>query len=620
MKKTGKILGVIVVLILMIGIYFLRPQTTKRYTASYGDIFDTVTQFTGYAKSEDDFKKQADLLHEKLLRYHQLFDRYHDYLGTVNIKSINDAAGKEPVKVEKPLFDLLKLSKEMYEKTGGKNNIAMGGAIALWHDCREKSITEKQEAKLPKINDLKKQAKHMDINNLVLDEKEQTAFIKDPKMSLDVGSIGKGYAVELLGEYAKEQGIKSMLISVGGNVLSIGSKEDGEKWHIGIQNPAEDTEYLCDVEVENTCVVTSGDYQRYYVVNGKRYCHILDPETLMPPEYFSSITILAKSSGIADALSTALFCMPYEEGRKLIDSMEDIEALWVTPEGAVYYTEGFLKAVGKNKDELVNAKPLPTFTIMAGGGYEKELFNLLSEEGLDKEEGFSLRQIGYEDPVKAFQEGKIQMYVGAISDVFMLRQAGMDACIVGQTCRDCAIISRKKSGITGLGDLVGETLVIPRQQDEYAADYMLAQENIIADSVKIVRVDTVEEMVDMMDAGKAAAALVTVPMADRLAEEGDNLLAKASEARLQYGALLADRDKISKDRKFYDAFFKSYKKAVELAVKRTNVDLVREYPYFVLPTEEELYDPYMWAVQKGCFKEVDTNLEELCVEHLITGE
>lgn len=620
MKKTGKIVGVALVLLLMAGIYLLQPKSAKRYTASYGDVFDTVTQFTGYAKSEKAFKKQADLLHEKLLRYHQLFDRYHTYLGTVNIKSINEAAGKKPVKVEAPLFDLLKLSKEMYTETGGKNNIAMGGVIALWHDCRERSIADKEKAKLPKISELKKQAKHMDMEKLVLDEEKQTVFLADPEMSLDVGSIGKGYAVELLGAYAKEQGITSMLINVGGNVLSLGNKESGEKWHIGIQNPANDQEYLCDVAIADACVVTSGDYQRYYVVDGKRYCHIIDPDTLMPPENFASISILAKKSGVADAFSTALFCMTYEEGRKLVESRKDVEALWVTPEGAVYYTDGFLKAVKSNKEKLTSIKPFPTFTIMVAAGYEKELFNLLSEEGLDKEEGFSLRQIEYENPVEDFRKGRIQLYVGSFSDVFRFRQEGMDACIVSQVCRDSAILSRKNSGVRSLRDLEGKTVVMPKQQDGYTLDYLFAQENIDPDSIKVVEVEKVEEMVEMLESKKALAALVTVPMADRLAEEGDHLLAKASEMRLNYGALLVNREAIKKDRKRYEAFLRAYKKAVNLTVERSNVAYVREYPYFAAPTREELWNTYQWAVQKGYFTEVDEDLDELCVERLVTGE
>jgi len=339
-KRIGTIAGVLAILGLIIGLIVFRPRT-ERYSVSYTDVFDTVTQFTGYAKNRKEFEQEMELLHQELLHYHQLFDIYHNYLGIHNIKTINDAAGREPVKVDKELFALLKLSKEMYKLTEGKTNIAMGGVLALWHESRTKGLADVGKASLPDFDELHENAKHMDIRKLVLNEEEQTVFIKDKKMSLDVGSIGKGYAVELLGEFARKQGIKSLLISVGGNVLTVGNKPGGEKWRLGIQDPLKEDNYLCFVETADHCLVTSGDYQRFYVVGNDRYCHIIDPEVLMPPKRFHSVSVLAKKSGLADALSTALFCMPYEQGKALVNSLDDVEAMWVQSDGKILQTDGF---------------------------------------------------------------------------------------------------------------------------------------------------------------------------------------------------------------------------------------------------------------------------------------
>jgi thiamine biosynthesis lipoprotein len=129
-------------------------------------------------------------------------------------------------------------------------------------------------------------------------------------MSLDVGAVGKGYATEQVGEIAKKNGFTSGLISVGGNVRAIGNKRSSNSpWNVGIQNPDMKSEQsnLQVVNLTDLSLVTSGDYERFYTVNGKNYHHIINPETLFPSEYFTAVTIICKDSGNADALSTGAF-------------------------------------------------------------------------------------------------------------------------------------------------------------------------------------------------------------------------------------------------------------------------------------------------------------------------
>lgn len=169
-------------------------------------------------------------------------------------------------------------------------------------------------------------------------------------MSLDVGAVGKGYATEQVSRIAEEKGFKSGLISVGGNIRSIGTKGvDNQLWNLGIQNPDSKSENstLKLIYVEDKSVVSSGDYERYYTVNGKRYHHIIDPITLFPSEHFSAVTIVTHNSGMADVLSTAIFNMPFEQGKKLIDSLPDTEALWVAKDGKIKYSNDFSKYLNK---------------------------------------------------------------------------------------------------------------------------------------------------------------------------------------------------------------------------------------------------------------------------------
>ena len=189
-------------------------------------------------------------------------------------------------------------------------------------------------------------AEHTDLSQLKIDEEASTVYIADPEMRLDVGGIGKGYAVQRVAEYAREMGMERMLISVGGNVAAIGEKEGGSPWKIGITDPntESDNTYAAMVSAKDCCIVTSGNYQRYYMVDGERYCHIIDPETLMPADHFASVTIITEDSGVADALSTAVYTMPLEEGMAFVNNMENVEAMWIMEDGSIWYSEQFEEA------------------------------------------------------------------------------------------------------------------------------------------------------------------------------------------------------------------------------------------------------------------------------------
>ena len=270
-----------------------------------------------------------------------LFRSYHTYEGMNNLKSINDAAGKSPLSVDQDIIELLKLGIEMHRKTNGAVNIAYGSVLSLWHEYREQGTADPEHAKVPPKALIQEKAAHTDISKVVI--RDGTVFLEDGEMSLDVGSIGKGYAVQKISEYARELGMDHLLISVGGNVSAVGAKADNTPWRVGIENPdLESAEpYIGTVELADQTIVTSGDYQRFYVADGKRYCHIIDPETGMPPEYVPSVSVLTENSGMADAWSTALFNMEIETGLELVETLPETEALWVMKDGGVRSSSGF---------------------------------------------------------------------------------------------------------------------------------------------------------------------------------------------------------------------------------------------------------------------------------------
>lgn len=321
-----------------------------RYDAQFLQLFDTKTEIVAYMDTKEEFTVFSNLIYNILKEYHELYDIYHDYPGINNVKTINDNAGKKPVKVDKRIISMLTLAKKICKESGNAKNVALGSVTSIWLKYREAGINDPENAQLPPMSDLKEAAKHADIDKVVIDEANSTIYLEDPKMSLDVGSIAKGYATEQVAQLAMARGYNSALLSVGGNIRAIGNKGvNNEQWNVGIQNPNPDSaqKSLATVLLTGKSLVTSGIYERYYTVNGKNYHHIIDPKTLMPSTYFKAVTILTQDSGIADALSTAVFNMPYEQGREFIRNFPGTEVLWVMPNDEIRYSDHFKDYIKK---------------------------------------------------------------------------------------------------------------------------------------------------------------------------------------------------------------------------------------------------------------------------------
>ena len=321
-----------------------KEKSLEKFNSYSFDYFDTVTTVTGYAESKEEFDRIAAEILAELGDYHRLFTIYHRFEGMENLCTVNELVNGEHrvVTVDRRIIDLLLYAKEMHALTNGRINIAMGSVLSIWHDYRTEGMNDVTAAKLPPMEDLQEAAKHTDIQNLVIDEEACTVTITDPKMKLDVGAIAKGYAVEMVAQTLEKKGITGYVINVGGNVRTIGTKPEGEGWIVGIEDPMDTSaDYIAYLSLADRSLVTSGSYQRYYLVNGERYHHIIHPDTLMPAEGFLSVSILTRHSGNGDALSTALFCMPLEQGLALIESLPDTEAQWVLPDGSLRTSSGW---------------------------------------------------------------------------------------------------------------------------------------------------------------------------------------------------------------------------------------------------------------------------------------
>ena len=331
-----RILCLLLILCLSLSGCAQEPQQ-KQYNATFLTLFDTVTTVVGKAASEEEFKAKAQSVHDELEKYHQCFDIYNEYPEINNLKTVNDQAGIGPVTVDPVVIDLLQDCKTYYELTLGTVNVAMGSVLALWHNAREHGFNDPANAVLPDEENLREAALHTDISKVIIDEEASTVYLEDPDMRLDVGAVAKGWAAQRVSEVAPE----GLLISVGGNVCATGPKDaQGTAWVVGVQDPQGGDAYLHTLYLKKGSIVTSGDYQRAYMVDGKLYHHIIDPNTLYPGRHWRAVTVVCEDSGLADALSTALFLLPLEEGQALLEK-SGAEAMWVDAEGNQFYSPGF---------------------------------------------------------------------------------------------------------------------------------------------------------------------------------------------------------------------------------------------------------------------------------------
>lgn len=343
-----RVISITLIILVLLGTLVGCSNTEEysKYDYTFFGVFDTITQVVGYAKSQEEFNTYMAKLEERFNELHKLYDRFNDYEGINNIKTINDNAGVQPIQVEQEIIDLILFSKDLYNKTGNLTNIAMGPVTDIWNYFREEGSNDPENAQLPLMSVLEEAEQYTDMDKIIVNEEEMTVYLEDSNMKLDVGSVAKGYATELVAREMEEAGLNSALISAGGNIRAIGKPLDDlrDKWGVGIQNPDStlfDTGRVLEtVFITDASVVSSGDYQRYYIVDDEVYHHIVHPESLMPTDYYRQVTIVTPDSGIADFYSTAVFVLPFEESKQLVESTDDLEAMWVFPDGTIEVTEG----------------------------------------------------------------------------------------------------------------------------------------------------------------------------------------------------------------------------------------------------------------------------------------
>lgn len=254
-----------------------------------------------------------------------------------DIRRINESSFGEAVPVREDTFLLLEEAVALGEETGGALDITLYPILKAWGFTAE-------EYRIPGEEELAALLEKVDYRELVLDEAASAVSVREG-MELDLGAVAKGYTGDCLTELLREQGVTSAMLDLGGNIQVLGAKPDGSPWRVAVKNPFDSSQIIGVLEVTDKAVVTSGSYERYFVgEDGRRYWHILDPESGRPAESgLVSMTVVGESGVRCDGLSTALFVMGQERAvefwRQQVES-ESFEMILVTEDGKVYFTEG----------------------------------------------------------------------------------------------------------------------------------------------------------------------------------------------------------------------------------------------------------------------------------------
>lgn len=303
---------------------------------------DTIMQFTLYDENGEQLLTEAE---QEIRRLERLFSVT---MEESEITRLNQQAGQGAVSVSEDTLKVLQRGKEIGELTNEAYDLAISPVVKAW------GFTTDEEKHVPSAETLESLLPFTKAEDLILDGEAVTAELLKKGMAVDLGGIAKGYTSDAVTALLKERGVTSGLFSLGGNISAIGTKPDGEKWKIAIENPLDANDYVGLLEVENCSVITSGGYQRYFDEDGKRYHHIIDSQTGYPADKgLLSVTVISKDGTKADGLSTALFVMGLEEAVNLWRNSDDFEGVFITTDGRVIATEGaadFFAFEGRDND------------------------------------------------------------------------------------------------------------------------------------------------------------------------------------------------------------------------------------------------------------------------------
>lgn len=331
-EKINKFIWTIAFILFVIFIgYFIYTGYFEKKLSSYDTRFfymDTYIYVNIYEKDKSKAESALKKVEGIYQKYHELTDRYQEYSGINNLYFIRENTLEEDwISIDSDLYTMIEESLSYYDSSAALFDIRRGNLTDIWKYAIETET-------LPSEEELEKGREYQEI------------ILKDGKIynnhaNIDLGAVAKGYATKKVGEYLESIGIDKYVINAGGNVL-VGEHYSDDAYKIGIENPeSSNGDIFTKVKANHKAVVTSGGYQRFFTIDGVRYNHIINPKTLMPSNNCLSVTVIAEDSFKADILSTVLFLMDLDTGLTLVESLENVEAIWYISNEEQVVSTGF---------------------------------------------------------------------------------------------------------------------------------------------------------------------------------------------------------------------------------------------------------------------------------------
>ena len=327
-------LFVFCLLVLLAAVLF-RPGKEKQLFKETRTALHTVVAVTVLSPSPEQAKTAIDAVYEEFHRLGRLLNFYAD---DSELSLINQNAGIKPVTVSKDTLEIIQAAIFVADQTDGGFDVTVGPLVKLW-DFNKKLR--------PGPAEIEKMQALVGYKNIIVDPVASTVYLQKTGVKIDLGGIIKGFAADKAVDILRKNGIEDGIVAVAGDIKTFGKQPDGRPWHVGIQNPRQESDtdqLLATVDLQAHGISTSGDYQRFFMEDNIRYHHLLDPRTGFPADLCQSVTIIAPTATMSDALATGIFILGPEKGMAALARLA-MEGVIVDRQGKILVTEGIKPSV-----------------------------------------------------------------------------------------------------------------------------------------------------------------------------------------------------------------------------------------------------------------------------------
>lgn len=328
MKKAKGIVPYLIVAVVLVALVAAANRPKRIEQSDF--LMDTIVQIVVFDKNVRRGEEAVKEAYLEMARLESLLDRHN---AASEVSQVNQAAGQKAVKVSGETMEVISRAISVGELSEGAFDITVAPLLHLWGFTTG-------DPRVPNEEELALALSRVDYRLIELDRAKNTVFLQENGAELDLGGIAKGFIIDKAADILFARGVASAYLDAGGDIRVIGSKPDGSAWRIGVRHPRERRQLIAVLELRDSSVVTSGDYERFFLEDGIRYHHILNPQTGLPARDLISVTVVAADAFTADALSTAVFVLGRERGMALIESLPGVEALLVTKEEEILLSGG----------------------------------------------------------------------------------------------------------------------------------------------------------------------------------------------------------------------------------------------------------------------------------------